>query len=40
MLHVGPTKANAHYKPLYEGKVDHDTLVRLLRERTPWAARP
>lgn len=33
MLHLGPTKANAHYKPLFTGKVDHDTLVRLLREK-------
>jgi hypothetical protein len=33
MLHVSPNKVNEHYKPLYEGKVDHDTLVRRLREK-------
>ena len=32
MLHVGPTKRNAYYKPLYQGTVDHDTLVRRLRD--------
>lgn len=33
MLHVSPTKVNRHYKPLFTGKVDHDTLVRALREK-------
>lgn len=33
MLHLGATKRNAHYKPLYTGKVDHATLMRLLREK-------
>jgi hypothetical protein len=33
MLHVSATRVNEHYKPLCEGKVDHDTLVRLLREK-------
>lgn len=33
MLHLSPTKVSPHYKELYAGKVDHDTLVRLLREK-------
>lgn len=33
MLHVSPTKVNAHYKPLFEGKADHDTLMRALRAK-------
>ena len=33
MLHTATTKINAHYKPLYEGKADHDALVRALREQ-------
>ena len=40
MLHVSPTKVNAQYKPLYEGTVDHDTLVKLLREKDAMGGPP
>lgn len=33
MLHTSPVKRNEHYKPLYEGKADFDTVMRALREQ-------
>ncbi|OLN27677.1 hypothetical protein DVDV_2013 [Desulfovibrio sp. DV] len=33
MLHTSPTKINEHYKPLFEGKAEHEALMRALREQ-------
>lgn len=33
MLHLGKTKVNEHYQPLFESSADYDTLVRALREK-------
>lgn len=40
MLHTSAAKRNEHYKPLFEGKVDHETLVRLLREKDAMGGPP
>ena len=31
MLHTSPAKVNANYKPLFEGKADHEALMHALR---------
>ncbi len=31
MLHTSPVKVNANYKPLFEGKADHEALMHSLR---------
>lgn len=33
MLHTSPVKRNAHYKLLYTGKADHETLMRALQDK-------
>ncbi|WP_081458429.1 C40 family peptidase [Solidesulfovibrio fructosivorans] len=33
MLHTSPVKRNAHYKLLYTGKADHETLMRALKDK-------
>ncbi|MHC1789336.1 C40 family peptidase [Solidesulfovibrio sp.] len=40
MLHTSPSKVNEHYKPLYEGKADHEALVRALREQNALGGPP
>jgi cell wall-associated NlpC family hydrolase len=40
MLHTSPTKRNEHYKPLYEGKADHEALMRALREQNALGGPP
>jgi len=33
MLHISTTKVNEHYKLLYEGKAEHEAVMRALREK-------
>lgn len=40
MLHLSPTKVNDQYKALYEGSVDHATLLRLLQEKNALGGPP
>lgn len=40
MLHLSKTKVNEHYKPLYEGKAEHDALLRALREQNALGGPP
>jgi cell wall-associated NlpC family hydrolase len=40
MLHTSPTKINEHYKPLYEGKAEHEALMRALREQNALGGPP
>jgi hypothetical protein len=40
MLHKSSSKLNQHYKPLYQGTVDHETLVKLLREKDAMGGPP
>ena len=40
MLHTSPTKVNEHYKPLVEGKLEHEALMRALREQNALGGPP
>ncbi|MYL82194.1 NlpC/P60 family protein [Desulfovibrio aerotolerans] len=40
MLHTSTTKVNEHYKPLLEGKLEHEALMRALREQNALGGPP
>ena len=40
MLHTSPTRINEHYKPLFEGKLEHEALMRALREQNALGGPP
>ncbi|WP_231583716.1 C40 family peptidase [Desulfovibrio sp. TomC] len=40
MLHTSSTKVNEHYKPLFEGKAEHEALMRALREQNALGGPP
>jgi len=40
MLHTSTNKVNEHYKPLLEGKLEHEALMRALREQNALGGPP
>ena len=40
MLHTSTSKVNEHYKPLLEGKLEHEALMRALREQNALGGPP
>lgn len=40
MLHTSAVKRNEHYKPLYDGKADHEALMRALHEQNALGGPP